>query len=109
MRTLVDLRAVDRGVHAADGLVGHATSVRVRQAMVGLEEVDVLLAALVADENLTIDVTSQLGRIRSDLAGHLLAARAMEELDVAPEKVADILRRGAAAARIGVERIVISR
>ena len=105
MRTVIDLRAVDRGVHAADGLLAQAIdSGRVREALARLKEVDMVLADMVADENVTTEVAARLGRVRDDLGGYLLAASAMEEL-VAPEKVAGILRRGATAARLGVAGI----
>jgi hypothetical protein len=86
-------------------LAPKADTLRVRQAMARLEEVVTLLAGLVADENVTLDVAARLERIRDDLGGHLLAATTMHETDVAPDKVAAMLRRGAAVAGAGVAQI----
>lgn len=106
MRAVVDLHSVDLRVASADEMLArtHDHTV-VHAALARLEEVDGLLADLLADENLTPDMAARLGRIRDDLCSHLLAATAMGDLDLPAETVVGVLRRSVSAARSAIEAI----
>ena len=102
----LNLRAVGRCVTAAtDGLSDATRAGCLRQAEAWLEKADRLLAGLVADPDLDGTMAQRLESIRDDLAGHLLAASALESLDMPVSRVADVLRRGVSSARSGLHEL----
>jgi hypothetical protein len=76
-----------------------------RTATACLDEVDEVLAEFVADEDVTNDVATKLGRVRDGRSGLLESAAAMQDLDLPDYRVAGILKRGVSVARTGIEAI----
>jgi hypothetical protein len=106
MRTVMDFAVLDRHFRAAGSLlVKPADGSRLRRARAYLEEIDSVLADLVANAEVTNYVAGQLGRVRDDLSGHLEAAAAMQDIELPDQTVAGILQRGVSAARMGIEAI----
>jgi hypothetical protein len=106
MRTVIDLTDLDRHFRIADTLLVKLTDTScLRTATACLEEVDAVLAELVADDDVTNDVATKLGRVRDGLSGHLEAAAAMRDLDLPDYTVAGMLQRGVSVARTGIEAI----
>lgn len=98
-REMIDLR-----VEAAETSLGCPVDrASLRQVNTSLYEVSWLLEGLVADVD--ADTAQRLQSVRNDLGGHLLAAAALQSIDVPADRVATVLRRGVVAARCGIATI----
>jgi hypothetical protein len=106
MRTVIDLTDLDWHFRTADNLLTRADhSGCLRQAAACLEHVDAVLAELVANDDVAVELATQLGRVRDGLSGHLEAAAALQDLALPDHRVAGILQRGVSEARMGIEAI----
>jgi hypothetical protein len=106
MRTVIDLTDLDTHFRTADRLlVRPGDGGCLRRATACLEEIDAVLADLVANDDVTTDLATKLGRVRDSLSGHLEAAAAMQDLELPDHTVAGILQRGMSVARMGIEAI----
>jgi hypothetical protein len=106
MRTVIDLTDLDWHCRTADNLLTRVDhSGCLRQAAACLEHVDAVLAELVADDDVAVELAARLGRVRDGLSGHLEAAAALQDLELPDQTVAGILQRGATEARMRIEAI----
>jgi hypothetical protein len=106
VRVTLSIEQLGSRVHEADELLAQSTTtVQLRRAMARLEEVDAQLAQLVADDTLIADVAVRVGRLSDELSSHLLAAAAMDDLEIRDQSVADLLQRGVRVARAGIDAV----
>jgi hypothetical protein len=98
------------GLRAADLRVNEAAAMlatcgdwpAVRAAWVILDEVDLVLGAIIADAATGDDLARRLNHVRSDLRSHVVAATDLEGVGFPVCHVADVLSRGTAAAALGL-------
>lgn len=93
------LQAIDVRMAEVGTLLTHATDRQaVDAAQAALDEVDLLLETAASDEGIDPSPARLLKALRDDLGGHVLAASALEAINMPIDTVADVLRRAVAAA-----------
>jgi hypothetical protein len=103
---VIDLTELDRHFCTADRLLVKPSDTScLRRVTACLEEIDAVIAEMVANDDVASDVAIKLGRVRDGLSGHLEAAAAMRYIDLPDHRIAGILQRGVSVARMGIEAI----
>jgi hypothetical protein len=97
---VTDLREINAHIAEAGRLLTQFPNTNGFYRAVGrLASVDVLLAALVVDDNVPTHVAVRLGRVRDNLSGHVEAAFGVDAAAVAEDAAAALLYRGVTGAQ----------
>jgi hypothetical protein len=107
---VIDLRELDRCIRGVEELLaGSPDTAGVHLAMNRLESADDMLADLVRDDAVPLDVAVRLGRVRDDLGRYVFVAVDLEEVALPEDRAASLLQRAVAAAQAEIQAITNER